>query len=296
MSTLSTPDLPSPQARGEEGPEPAGDPPPAAVPSPGRARRERALLLVTLVLILAASAAFLRAQTLKLEPSALKRPRIEKVFSPVCGCEDKATASLSFGLRRASLLDARMIDSDARIVRTLADGAERPAGRLRLEWDGRDDVGRLQPDGPYRLRLFLDEEREVVVPRPVVLDTQAPRAALLSVVPRTIATSARERQRGRRRGASRRTDRAALRAAPIEVRYRSSEAGRATLLVDGLAVVRTGRRPPGRGSLRWDGRLDGRPLRPGRRELALRVRDRAGNSSAPTRSVTVRVGRSRDRR
>jgi len=251
---------------------------------------------VTLVLILAASAAFLRAQTLKLEPSALKRPRIEKVFSPVCGCEDKATASLSFGLRRASLLDARMIDSDARIVRTLADGAERPAGRLRLEWDGRDDVGRLQPDGPYRLRLFLDEEREVVVPRPVVLDTQAPRAALLSVVPRTIATSARERQRGRRRGASRRTDRAALRAAPIEVRYRSSEAGRATLLVDGLAVVRTGRRPPGRRSLRWDGRLDGRPLRPGRRELALRVRDRAGNSSAPTRSVTVRVGRSRDRR
>jgi hypothetical protein len=292
VSTLSTPDLPSPQARGEEGPEPAGDPPPAAVPSPGRARRERALLLVTLVLILAASAAFLRAQTLKLEPSALKRPRIEKVFSPVCGCEDKATASLSFGLRRASLLDARMIDSDARIVRTLADGAERPAGRLRLEWDGRDDVGRLQPDGPYRLRLFLDEEREVVVPRPVVLDTQAPRAALISVAPRTIVVPARKRQRGRGRGSSRPADRAA----PIDVRYRSSEAGRATLLVDGLAAMRTGRRLPGRRLLRWDGRLDGRPLRPGSQELALRVRDRAGNSSAPTRSVTVRVGRSRDRR
>jgi hypothetical protein len=243
---------------------------------------------VTLVLILAASAAFLRAQTLKLEPSALKRPRVESVFSPVCGCEDKATASLSFGLRRGSRVDARMIDSDARIVRTLADGAERPAGRLRLEWDGRDDAGRLLPDGPYRLRLVLDGDREVVVPRPVILDTRAPLAALISVAPRTIVAPARERGRGARRRAER--------AAPIDVRYRSSEAGRATLLVDGLAAVRTGRRLPGRRSLRWDGRLDGRPLRPGSQELALRVRDRAGNSSAPTRSVTVRVARSRDRR
>jgi hypothetical protein len=228
-----------------------------------------------------------RAQELKLEPSALKRPRVEAVFSPVCGCEDKGTAGLVFGLRRASRVDAQMIDSDARIVRTLLDGATRRAGRLRLDWDGRDDAGRLVPDGPYRLRLVLDEEREVVVPRPVRVDTRAPRAALIQIAPRAIAAAARER--GRRRGVRRREPRAAA----ITVRYRSTEAGRATLLVDGVTVLRTARRPSGGRSLRWDGRLDGRALSAGVYELSVRVRDRAGNSSPVTRSLPLRVRRPR---
>ena len=246
---------------------------------------------MTLGLILAASVAFVRAQALKLEPSALKRPRVESVFSPVCGCDDKRTASLAFGLRRASRVDAQMIDSEARPVRTLVDGTVRPAGRIRLDWDGLDDAGRLVPDGPYRLRLVLDDEREVVVPLPVVVDTRAPRAALTAITPRVIAAPLREG--GRRRGARRRPQRAASRAMPVAVRYRSTEAGRATLLVDGTMVVRTGRRPPGRRALRWDGRLEGRALAAGVYELSLRVRDRAGNSSSPTRSLPLRVRRLR---
>ena len=228
----------------------------------------------------------MRAQELKLEPSALKRPRVESVFSPVCGCEDKRTAGLAFGLRRASRVDAQMVDTDARVVRTLLDGATRPAGRLRLDWDGRDDAGRPVPDGPYRLRLVLDEEREVVVPRPVVIDTRPPRVALIDIGPRVIAAPPREGGRRRR----------APQPAPITARYRSSEAGRATLLVDGAPVQSTGRRSSGRRSLRWDGRVAGRALRVGVHELSLRVRDRAGNSSAPTRSLPLRVRRSPRRR
>ena len=283
MSAPSTPGHPSEEAGGEGAAEPVAGP--LRVPANG-SRRERALLIVTLVLIVAASAAFLRAQTLKLEPSPVKRPRVESVFSPVCGCED-TTAGLSFGLRRASRVDAQMIDSDARIVRMLADGAERPAGRQRLEWDGRDDAGRLVADGAYRLRLFLDEEREVVVPRAVVLDTQAPRAALGAVVPRVVAAPRRGRD------ARRRAERASSGPAAVALRYRSSEAGRAILLVDGRPAVRSASRPPGRSSLRWDARLDGRALAAGVYELSLRVRDRAGNSSMSTRTVDLRVRRSR---
>ncbi len=240
---------------------------------------------MTLGLILAASVAFVRAQALKLEPSALKRPRVERVFSPVCRCEDERTAGLAFGLRRRSRVDAQMIDSDARRVRTLLNGATRPAGRVRFAWDGRDDAGRLVPDGLYRLRLVLDEEREVVVPRPVRVDTQAPRATLIEIAPRVIAAPAREG--GRRRDARR-----APRPAPIAVRYRSTEAGRATLLVDGETVLSTGRRPAGRRSLRWDGRVGAAALGVGVYELSVRVRDRAGNSSVPTRSLPLRVRRS----
>ena len=246
---------------------------------------------MTLVLILAASVAFVRAQALKLEPSALKRPRVERIFSPVCRCDDKRTAGLAFGLRRPSRVDAQMIDSDARVVRTLLDGATRPAGRVRLAWDGRDDARRLVADGAYRLRLVLDGEREVVVPRPVRVDKQAPRAALTAIDPRVISAPAREG--GRRRSDARRSSRPV----PVTVRYRSTEAGRATLLVDGSTVLSTARRPSGSRSLRWDGRVGGgQSLTAGVYELALRVRDRAGNSSAPNRSLPLRVRRSPRRR
>ena len=245
---------------------------------------------MTLGLILAASVAFVRAQALKLEPSALKRPRVERVFSPVCRCDEGRTAELAFGLRRPSRVDAQMIDSNARVVRTLLDGAARPAGRVRLAWDGRDDARRLVPDGAYRLRLVLDEEREVVVPRPVRVDKQAPRVVLTAIDPRVVPAPSREG--GRRRSDARRSPRPV----PVTVRYRSTEAGRATLFVDGATVLSTARRPSSRRSLRWDGRVGGRSLAAGVYELALRVRDRAGNLSAPTPSLPLRVRRSPRRR
>jgi hypothetical protein len=281
VTTQSTSgDPPADPAAGAEPSGPAGESP---VTAPG-GRGERALVIVTLVAILGASAAFVRAQTLKLEPSALKRPQVERFFSPRCDCEDKSTATVSFSLRRPTMVDAQVIDEEGRLVRTLLDGARLPRGPRRLEWDGRDEAGRIAPDGEYRLRLVLDREREVVLPKTITLDTEPPRAALISVVSRAIATASADPGRTRRRGR-----RSPPPATATQVRYRASDRAKGLLLVDGRPTRRTGLRAPGAASLEWRGQLDERPVRPGSYALSVRVRDRAGNLSAPTRSARVRV-------
>ena len=237
-------------------------------------RRGLAPTVLTLFLIAGASAAFLRAQTLKLEPSPLERPRVERVFSPVCGCASKATATLAFTVRRPLRVDAQLVGDGDRPVRLLVAGARWPRGRRTLQWDGRDDAGRLVADGPYRLRVrLLERDRAIVVPTTVVVDTAPPRARLLSVAPRTLP-----RPRGTRPSAR-----------PIVVRYRASEAGRPALLVDGRTATRRDRRPSGRSLIVWGGRARGRPVRPGAHRIAVQIRDRAGNLGPPTQAVRVRV-------
>lgn len=281
MTTQSTSgDPPADPAAGAEPSEPAVGGPVA--PSDGRG--ERALVVVTLVAILGASGAFVRAQTLKLEPPAIKRPQVERFFSPRCDCKDKSTATVTFSLRRPTLVDAQVIDEEGRLVRPLLDGARLPRGPRRLEWDGRDGAGRIAPDGQYRLRLVLDGEREVILPKTITLDTEPPRATLISVAPRVIAAANADRKRPRRRGR-----RPLPPATATEVRYRASDRAKGLLLVDGRPTRRTRLRPPGPASLEWRGGLDERPARPGAYELSVRVRDRAGNLSAPTRSARVRV-------
>ena len=239
-------------------------------------RRGLAPTLLTILLIAGASAAFVRAQTLKLEPSPLERPRIERVFSPVCGCAGKATATLSFTVRQPLRVDAQMIADGDRPVRSLVAGARWPQGRRTLQWDGRDDAGRLVADGPYRLRVrLLDRNREIVVPTTVAVDTAPPRARLLSVRPRTLP-------RPRSDGPSARS---------IEIRYRASEAGRPALLVDGRTATRRDRRPRGRSVIVWGGRARGRTVRPGTHRIAVQIRDRAGNLGPPTQGIGVRVRR-----
>lgn len=202
---MTTPSTPADAPLGAESPQPAGSDPSGAPPS-SQGGHERAVVLVTLVLILAASAAFLRAQTLKLEPSPLKRPRVERFLSPVCRCGDKATATLTFTLRRDSRLDAQVLDEDGRVVRTVLARAPLRQGRRRLEWDGRNDAGRLVRDGSYQWRLVVDGGRDLVLPSPMKLDTEPPRVTLLSVAPREIA--AVEGRGGRRGGRSPNAERA----------------------------------------------------------------------------------------
>ena len=47
--------------------------------------------------------------------------------------------------------------------------------------------------------------------------------------------------------------------------------------------------PAREGKLVWFGRVDGRPVRPGIYEIRLRAVDQAGNRSARTRAIAVRV-------
>jgi hypothetical protein len=77
----------------------------------------------------------------------------------------------------------------------------------------------------------------------------------------------------------------------VTLRLRANETARAILLVEGRLAARTAFRPPGARSLRWDLRLGGTPLRPGRYSVALQARDRAGNLGTPTHRAAFRIVR-----
>jgi FlgD Ig-like domain len=257
------------------GPAPTGDAPPLEnAPPGGGGRRALVLSLVTLLLIAGASLGFLRAQELKLERSPFTRPRVERAFSPACDCPTKETATLAFTVRAPVRVDAEIADATGRPVRSLVSGASWSPGRRTLQWDGRDDRGRVVSDGDYRLRLtLLEGGREIVVPTPVRVDTRRPRATLTGVSPHTLKLSATEAPPMR----------------PIDVRYRASESAHPLLLVDGRTATRRGSRPAGRSVLKWGGKVRGRRVALGTYMLAVRLRDRAGNLGPPSRSARVRV-------
>lgn len=73
-------------------------------------------------------------------------------FSPNGDGYREATA-VSVPLRRPASLTVTVEDFDGRTVRTLAQERALEAGAHRFTWNGRDDVRRPVPDGPYRFRI-----------------------------------------------------------------------------------------------------------------------------------------------
>lgn len=53
-------------------------------------------------------------------------------------------------------LDCVILDQSGNIIRTLLDNAERQIGSFRLEWDGRDQNGKIVPDGEYSYKFSSD--------------------------------------------------------------------------------------------------------------------------------------------
>lgn len=228
-------------------------------------------LLVVLALIGATAAAFAVTERLKLERSPITATRIEnKVFSPVCGCAKRA-AELSFVLRRAETITVEIVDRDGERVRTLARARPVPVGRVSFRWNGRDGNGRVVAEGSYRPRVRLRRHgREIILPNLIRVDTTAPRIRLGRVNPRVFSPDGD----GRR-------DR-------VTLEYVIGEPSWAMLLVDGRRRAMKRFRTT-EGTIVWSGRIDGRTVRPGAHELALRAVDQAGNRSDDTRVVPVLV-------
>lgn len=226
--------------------------------------------LVVLVLLGATAAAFAVTEHLKLERSPITGTRVDKVFSPVCECP-RDFSVISFILRRPETVTVRVLDARGDVVRTLVRDRREAKGRVSYTWDGRDDLGRIVPEGIYRPRVELERNgRTIVLPNPIRVDTTPPVVTLVGVLPRVFSPDGD----GRR-------DR-------VVARFRLDEKARPILLVDGTrqAMGRFGRKE---GRLLWFGRVDGRPVRPGVYEIRLRAVDRAGNRSARSRGVPVRV-------
>ncbi|HEU5264982.1 MAG TPA: FlgD immunoglobulin-like domain containing protein [Gaiellaceae bacterium] len=227
-------------------------------------------LLIVLGLLGATAAAFAVTERLKLERSPVTGTRVDRVFSPVCECA-RDVAMISFIVRRSERITVDLLDTAGRSVRTLVRDRREPAGRVSYTWDGRDNAERIVVEGLYRPRVQLERHgRTIVLPNPIRVDTTAPRIRILRVFPRVFSPDGD----GRR-------DR-------VTATYEINERARAMMLIDGRRRV-LAKFPSREGKLVWFGRIDGRLVRPGMYEVRLRAVDRAGNRSARTRAVPVRV-------
>jgi hypothetical protein len=233
--------------------------------------RRVAVTGLVVALLAGTTAAFVITEELKLERSPIGRPRFDRVFSPVCDCPQK-TARLVLRLRREDTIEAVIVDEDGSPVRMLASESRRVPGRLVFRWNGRDDAGTVVPEGRYRLRVHLaDERRTIVIPNRVRVDTTPPAIELVSFAPREFSPDGDGRNDA------------------AQIAFRSSEWARPVVLVDDELAGRGRWRAGGRSELAWPGTKAGKPLSPGLYAVALQARDRAGNVSEPTTPTVVTV-------
>jgi hypothetical protein len=227
-------------------------------------------VVVVVFLLGGTAAAFAVTQGLKLERSPVLSPRIEKTLSPVCEC-DRENAEVDFKLRKGDNVTLEVVDGDGDVVRTLFRNRRFPAGRLDAGWDGRDDAGRVVPDGDYRPRVRLaDAHRTIVFPNEMKVDTVKPRIEHFSVSRRVFSPDGDGRADG------------------VSVAYELSERGRVRLLVNGKQRVRRFGQAP-TGALQWFGKFRGRPVKPRLYRLELVAIDDAGNRSRRVFAGSVRV-------
>lgn len=216
--------------------------------------------MLVVALLAATAAAFALTQGLKNQPAAIFGTDVDDVFSPVCEC-DSASASIAFKLRKADRLDVSVVDGSDRVVRTIVRGREYDKGPVAIAWDGRDDAGKVLPEGEYKPRIRLRGDRTTyTLPNPIRVDVTPPRIERLRVRPSVISPD------GDRRG-----DKATF-------RYRLSEPGRAMLFVNGKRRGLT-RFPRTEDSVVWYGKVDGRALPPGTYNARVAAFDPAGNVS-----------------
>jgi hypothetical protein len=218
-------------------------------------------LVLAVALLVGSVAAFAYAERLKLTRAPVGVPRFDRWLSPDCDCPHEQV-TLDFLLRKRDRIDVDVVDEGGESVRVLATRERHPAGRVVYEWDGRDDDGAVVGDGPYRVRVRLrDEERTIVIPMEVNVDTRAPRVFAV----RAPATAAAGQE--------------------IEIRFGTNEFGVPLLVADGEVVLRgPAGLPRNPRTLAWT------PPGPGTYRIAISMRDRAGNRSEPAGDVTVVVG------
>jgi hypothetical protein len=215
--------------------------------------------LLVLGLLAASAAAFVLTEALELRPSPIVR-----VAGGTQVLSAARPAAIDFVLRRRSRITVRVVAGDE-AVRTLVRGQERPAGRVRLHWDGRGESGAPVPDGRYRVRVELarGQLRRIDLPGTLRLDGHAPRLLGWHVEPHVISPD--------RDGIA---DRA-------HISYTLDERARGILYVDGVrrGVTTLSR---ARHRIEW---IEAH----GVHRIGIAAVDAAGNESKPVRVGTVVV-------
>ncbi|HEY7148364.1 MAG TPA: FlgD immunoglobulin-like domain containing protein [Gaiellaceae bacterium] len=220
--------------------------------------RKLAPTLIVAALLVATATSFAVEEHLKLEDSPVQKTEITKLFAPSIG-----EARIKFQLRREEDIELDVADDGGTIVRHAVGSGIFGQASHQFAWDGRNDAGRVVPDGIYHVELQLkDEGRTIEFPTTVSVDSTAP-----TIEPRL-----------RHQVFSPDGDR---RADHVDFHYRFSEPAFAYLYVNGKLNGRShGRKPVG--SYPWYAK--GR--KPGTYRLALAAKDLAGNQTS-TRAFAV---------
>jgi hypothetical protein len=154
-------------------------------------------------LVAATVAAFFITQHLKVSTPLLAGfPKpvpgvINPVGGVVCSRVDHRQMQISFYLKhRSDEVDVYIVDQSGAIVRTLASGVHMQGGahpvRRLFIWNGREDSGRIAPDGTYYVRVALIRQGRTVTisgssgPEPVEVKTTPPAPVVRSAVPHLI--------------------------------------------------------------------------------------------------------------
>jgi len=213
---------------------------------------------------------FLYVESLKLEPSPIRGTRVTKLFSPVCNCTT-SKARIAFRLGKPDVVAVTIVDSSGRTVRDLAVSRPMRKALAAYYWNGRDNAGKIVPDGFYRPRVRLNLlEKTFDLPNTIRVDTTPPRLIAVSVEPRVFSPD------GDGRGER------------VTVHYRLDQEGQAMLFVDGVRRV-LARPHRTSGDLRWYGQVDGGSLPPKTYSLTVAAVDQAGNRSRPVSAGTIRI-------
>jgi hypothetical protein len=225
--------------------------------------------VLVVALLAATGAAFALTQDLKTELSPIYGTSVAPVFSPLCGADcDTREAAIAFKLRQGDRVDVQIVEGD-RVVRTIESGRRYGAGPVEVAWDGRDDAGRLVPEGEYQPRVRLHEDHRVItLPNPIRVDVTPPRIEDVSSSRLVFSPDG-----------DRRADR-------VTFRYRLSEPGRAMLLINGKRRWLT-RFPRTEDVLVWTGKVGGRSMRPGLYSARIAAFDPAGNVGEQSRPFPV---------
>jgi flagellar hook assembly protein FlgD len=127
------------------------------------------------LLALSTLAAFFVTQRLKDSDPVVKRIATPLFVSPN-GDGRKDTARVSFQLPKGDRTTVSIVNAAGDELRRLIDDRSLGKGLHAIDWDGRDDRGRVLGDGPYYVRVSLRRQgRAVTGPRPISLVTAPPR-------------------------------------------------------------------------------------------------------------------------
>jgi hypothetical protein len=216
--------------------------------------------ILVAALLVATATAFAVTEHLKLEDSPVLDTAFPKLFSPKL-----VEARIKFRLRREEEISLDIADENGKVVKHAVGSGVFGQGFHQFAWDGRDDSGRIVPDGTYRVQLTLeDENRTIEFPRTITVDSTPP----------TIDVALKHQVFSPDGDG---------RADHFDFVYRFGEQAWGILYVDGKRVGRTYRKKSA-GRYPWYGK----GKKPGEYSLALGAQDLAGNQTS-TREFTVRL-------